>query len=158
MQKPPFSKDYLDNEHYETLAILEFEAISNVEGMTTNLVIDHAQIAESLSIAKVNGHITFLPSKTLLLQNYPNPFNPETWIPFKLSDDANVVISIYDVQGQLVRKIGLGNTPAGMYLDKDKATYWNGCNNEGEKVSSGLYFYTLQAGEFRDTMKMVILK
>jgi len=92
------------------------------------------------------------------MQNYPNPFNPETWIPFQLSDDANVVISIYDISGQLVRKIGLGDVPAGSYLDKDRAVYWNGCNNAGEKVSSGLYFYQLQTGDYRATKRMLILK
>jgi len=153
-----FSKNYLDNEHYKTLAMLEFEAIGSVEGITTDLVIDHAQIAESISIAKVDGHITFLPSKTVLMQNYPNPFNPETWIPFKLADDADIVISIYDISGQLIRKIGLDNIPAGAYTSQDRAVYWNGCNKAGEQVSSGLYFYQLQAGDYRATKRMLILK
>jgi len=66
----------------------------------------------------------------MLLQNYPNPFNPETWIPFKLAERSNVVISIYDISGQLIRKIGLDNIPAGVYTSKDRAFYWDGCNDD----------------------------
>lgn len=154
-----FSKEYLEEPNQsKILAILEFEVIRSVEGITTDLIIDHAQIAESLTISKVDGHIAFLPSKTLLLQNYPNPFNPDTWIPFKLSDSANVVISIYDVGGQLVRKIGLGDMSAGVYVSKDKALYWDGRNDIGEKVSSGVYFYNLQAGDYNATKRMLIVK
>jgi len=96
--------------------------------------------------------------KCELLQNYPNPFNPETWIPFQLAQPANVVISIYDVSGQLVRKIGLGDMPAGVYVSKDRAVYWNGCNDTGEKMSSGIYFYNIQAGNYSATKRMLILK
>ena len=99
-----------------------------------------------------------VPEEFLLLQNYPNPFNPETWIPFKLSDDANVVISIYDVESQLIRRIEFGKIPAGVYISKDKAVYWNGRNDAGEKVSSGIYFYHLQAGNYSAIKKMLILK
>jgi len=93
-----------------------------------------------------------------LLQNYPNPFNPETWIPFKLSDGANVQIFIYDVSGNLVKMVGLGNLPAGVYVSKDKAAYWDGRNDVGEKVGSGMYFYRISAGNFSAVRKMVILK
>ncbi|MBC8462383.1 MAG: T9SS type A sorting domain-containing protein, partial [Deltaproteobacteria bacterium] len=93
-----------------------------------------------------------------LLQNYPNPFNPETWIPFKLAQSAPVTISIYDTKGQLIRTISLGNRNAGIYTIKDKAVYWDGRDSFGEKVASGIYWYTLQAGEFRATRKLVIMK
>ncbi|MBM3234683.1 T9SS type A sorting domain-containing protein [Candidatus Poribacteria bacterium] len=99
-----------------------------------------------------------LPKQTALLQNYPNPFNPETWIPFELAQDASVTISIYNVKGQLIRTIELGNQKAGIYVAEDKAAYWNGKDSLGEKVASGMYFYTLQAGKFRTTRKMVIMK
>ena len=99
-----------------------------------------------------------LPEKTVLLQNYPNPFNPDTWIPFKLSGDSEVKVSIYDGKGQLVRFIDLGAKPAGVYLTRDKAAYWDGRNDRGEKVASGLYFYQLKAGDFSATLKMVIVK
>jgi len=109
-----------------------------------------------------------IPKEFHLLQNYPNPFNPETWIPFKLAQDTSITISIYDTKGQLIRTISLGNKNAGIYTTKDKAAYWDGKDNLGEQVSSGVYYYTLQvefseipsigAGEFRATRKMVILK
>ncbi len=102
--------------------------------------------------------IYLIPSHTSLLQNFPNPFNPETWIPFKLATNAPVTINIYDTKGQLIRAISLGNRHAGIYTTKEKAAYWDGRDGLGEKVSSGLYYYTLQAGEFRATRKMVILK
>ena len=99
-----------------------------------------------------------IPTEFALLQNYPNPFNPETWIPFALAQNAPVTISIYDTKGQLVRTLHLGTKPAGFYLTKDKAIYWDGRDNLGEKVSSGVYYYTLQAGDFNATRKLVIVK
>ncbi|MBC8233132.1 T9SS type A sorting domain-containing protein, partial [bacterium] len=91
-------------------------------------------------------------------QNYPNPFNPETWIPFQLEKDADVSISIYSMSGELVKTLYLGKQKAGFYSTKPKSAYWDGRDNLGEKVSSGVYFYTLQAGDFRATNKMVIMK
>jgi hypothetical protein len=99
-----------------------------------------------------------IPTKFVLLQNFPNPFNPETWVPFKLPHDSPITISIYDTKGRLIRTIALGNKPAGVYVTKDRAAYWDGRNNLGDKVSSDVYFYTLQAGKFRATRKMVIVK
>lgn len=133
--------------------------VTNVDGSLVaemNITVKSTDLIKAYKI--INLVYNPIPNQTALLQNYPNPFNPETWIPFKLSDDAKVVVSIYDVEGQLVRKIGLGKMPAGMYLNKDKAVYWDGCNNAGEKVSSGLYFYTIHAGEYRATKRMLILK
>ena len=95
---------------------------------------------------------------TALLSNYPNPFNPETWIPYQLSDPAEVTVSIYSVDGKLVRTLELGQVPAGVYSEKDRAAYWDGQNEQGEPVASGVYFYTLTAGEFSATRKMVIRK
>ncbi len=99
-----------------------------------------------------------LPNHTILLQNYPNPFNPETWISFLLAQDAPVTIHIYNTKGQLVRTIALGNKQVGVYTTKDRAAYWDGRCRNGEKVASGVYYYTLQAGDFSATRKMVILK
>jgi len=95
---------------------------------------------------------------TALLQNYPNPFNPDTWIPFDLADQAEVSIAIYDVIGSLIRTFELGNLSAGSYISKDRAVHWDGKNDAGEKVSSGVYFYTLQAGDYSATKRMLILK
>ena len=99
-----------------------------------------------------------LPTQTQLLANYPNPFNPETWIPFELSQDSQVAITIYDVQGQLIRQLELGMVTAGRYISAGQAAYWDGKTETGEAVASGTYFYQLQAGDYIETKKMVILK
>ena len=98
------------------------------------------------------------PGEFALYQNYPNAFNPETWIPYQLPDDMDVSIRIYSVSGQLVKNLELGHKTAGFYTSKDKAAYWDGRNEAGEKVSSGVYFYTIQAGDFTATRKMVVAK
>ena len=98
------------------------------------------------------------PEKTVLLANYPNPFNPETWIPYQLSEAAEVTVTIHSSDGKLVRTLELGQMPAGAYSDKARAAYWDGRNAQGEPVASGVYFYTLTAGDFSATRKMVIRK
>ena len=95
---------------------------------------------------------------TTLLQNYPNPFNPETWLPYQLTQDMLVTIRIYNAKGQFVRSLQLGMKKAGSYIRKDGAAYWDGRDNLGQKVASGVYFYTLLAGEYIETRRMVILK
>jgi len=95
---------------------------------------------------------------TALYQNFPNPFNPETWLPYRLADEAGVTFRIYNVQGHLVRQLPLGVQQAGTYLDKQTAAYWDGRDLFGAAVSSGLYVYTLEAGSFQETRRMVILK
>ena len=99
-----------------------------------------------------------LVKRNALFQNFPNPFNPETWIPYVLAHDASVNIRIYDIQGQLVRQMGMGQQPAGSYLTREAAVYWDGKDQLGEVVSSGVYFYTLKADTFQATRRMVILK
>ena len=96
--------------------------------------------------------------ESALLANYPNPFNPETWIPYQLSESANVTVSIYSVNGSLIRTLVLGHQAAGTYRSRSRAAYWDGRNDFGERVASGLYFYTLTAGDFTATRKMLIRK
>ena len=98
------------------------------------------------------------PTQSLLLQNYPNPFNPETWIPYQLSEDTLVSISIYDTTGQLVRTLPLGFQSAGFYNSQGRAAYWDGRNALGERVASGLYFYQLTTPSFQQTRRLVIVK
>ncbi len=98
------------------------------------------------------------PKQSLLLQNYPNPFNPETWIPYHLSEDGSVSLSIYDTKGTLVRTFSLGYQSAGFYQDQGRAAYWDGRNNLGEPVASGVYFYQLITPSFQQTRRMLILK
>ncbi len=99
-----------------------------------------------------------IPEKTALLPNYPNPFNPETWIPYQLAKPADVSISIYAADGQLVQRLELGHQPVGVYHHRSRAAYWDGKNALGEPIASGVYFYTLTAGEFTATRKMLIRK
>ena len=101
---------------------------------------------------------TLGPQETALLPNYPNPFNPETWIPYELSEPADVTLTIYAANGQIVRQLPLGHQSAGTYQSRDRAVYWDGRNAVGEPVASGVYFYTLTAGDFTATRKMLIRK
>ena len=102
--------------------------------------------------------VTARPEKTQLFANYPNPFNPETWIPYELATDTDVRITIYNAHGVVVRTLQLGQQPTGYYTDRERAAYWNGKNALGEPVASGIYFYTLTAGDFTATRKMLIVK
>ena len=101
---------------------------------------------------------TLTPKETTLLPNYPNPFNPETWIPYQLATPAEVTLRIYSASGVLVRTLVLGYQPAGIYQNRSRAAYWDGKNDTGEPVASGIYFYTLSAGQSTMTRRMVIRK
>ena len=99
-----------------------------------------------------------LPTQTELLTNYPNPFNSETYIPFQLHASAQVSLSIYDVRGTLVRELDLGYRAAGRYRTSANAAYWDGRDQRGERVASGVYLYRLQAGPSAHARKMLLLK
>ena len=99
-----------------------------------------------------------IPKETVLLPNYPNPFNPETWIPYQLAKSAEVSLRIYAVDGRLIRTLALEHQLVGIYHSKDRAVYWDGCNEVGEPVASGVYYYTLTASDFTATGKMLIRK
>ena len=98
------------------------------------------------------------PKKTALMANYPNPFNPETWIPYHLSQDSEVIINIYDTTGKIIRSLDMGFQSFGYYASRDNSAYWDGRTENGEQVSSGTYFYQINAGGYTETRKMVILK
>ena len=115
-------------------------------------VTDAAAAAPSAQVSPV------IPGKTALLTNFPNPFNPETWIPYQLTKPAEVTLTIYDIRGIVVRELKLGHQPAGVYIDRSRAIYWDGRNAFGEKVATGVYFYTLKAGDFTATRKLLIRK
>ena len=118
-------------------------------------------------LQQVLAEMGAIPETTALLPNYPNPFNPETWIPYQLAMPADVTLTIYDIQGRVVRDLDLGHQRAGMYQSKSRAAYWDGRNAVGEPVASGVYFYTLStestrdsvtAGDFTATRKLLIRK
>jgi hypothetical protein len=98
------------------------------------------------------------PERNSLLGNYPNPSNPGTWVPYSLSEAADVTVQIYDIRGHLIRTLHLGYQAAGSYVSKDRAAYWDGRDDIGERVGSGVYFYRLSAGNFSVVRKMVILR
>ena len=128
----------------------------NVESQTRSVKVTPEHLANAVLSVRLDG--IGQPKQNLLLQNYPNPFNPETWIPYQLSEDTPVSISIYDTTGRLVRTLSLGFQSAGFYNSRERAAYWEGRNAVGEPVASGLYFYTLTTGDFTATRKMLIRK
>ena len=136
-----------------------------LDSTTIQMWISEARLADDGSLLFRQGIAnletllaTLIPKETALLANYPNPFNPETWIPYQLAEDGDVDLSIYDAGGRLVRRLDLGHRAAGYCTDKSKAAYWDGRNDRGEFAASGVYFYTLSAGGFTATRKMLILK
>lgn len=133
------------------------EAVQQLLNVTREA--DDGSLAFKQSIAMLEGVLAAMtPSKTVLLANFPNPFNPETWIPYQLAKAADVTLTIYAVDGSVVRTLSLGHQPVGIYQGKSRAAYWDGRNAHGEPVASGVYFYTLTAGEFTATRKMLIRK
>ena len=130
-------------------AISELESYPN-QSPIIRLVTDYLQ-----------AYLTATPSTVLatkLLANFPNPFNPETWIPYHLAHDADVTFTIYDAKGAVVRELNLGHQPAGLYTDQAKAAYWDGRSETGELVSSGVYFYRFQAGDYVAFRRKAIVK
>ena len=139
-----------------------------------NMALDPVMIQAWIAQAEIedDGSLTFqrgianlqqllavlVPESTALLPNYPNPFNPETWIPYQLAEAAEVRLCIYATNGALVRTLDLGHQQAGTYQSRSQAAYWDGHNEVGEPVASGVYFYTLTAGDFTATRKMLIRK
>ena len=101
---------------------------------------------------------TAVVTETKLLANYPSPFNPETWIPYQLSEASEVTLTIYDVQGGIVKRIDVGHQAAGYYQTKDRAAYWDGRNEVGEIVSSGIYFVELKTEKYRQIRRISLLK
>ena len=97
--------------------------------------------------------VTVMPEKFTIHQNYPNPFNPVTTLRYDLPENGNVNITIYDMLGRQVKTLINQNQDAGY-----RSVIWNATNNYGEPVSAGIYLYQIQAGEYMQTKKMVLLK
>jgi hypothetical protein len=163
--------------------ILDLVLVAGMFGDRAAAPSAHPQAPETLTAAAVRGWLTdaqtlevtdpimirgivvlqqllvsLTPTETELLANYPNPFNPETWIPYRLAEDALVTLTIYDRDGHVVRTIDVGYQPAAVYESRSKAIYWDGRNEVGETVATGVYFYHLSAGNYSATRKMSILK
>ena len=142
--------------------------MDSIEGLNPAMIqawIEQAHVENDGSIVFQQGIASLqrllallVPEDTALLPNYPNPFNPETWIPYRLSEPADVTVNIYSLNGVLIRSLALGQMPAGIYQSQVRAAYWDGKNEIGEPVASGIYFYTLTTGDFTATRKMLIRK
>ncbi len=132
----------------------------NIQNVVTGLSnpIDLVLGMDAATVPVAAAPAAVLPDATDLLPNYPNPFNPETWIPYQLAKPADVILTIYAMDGQLIRTLALGHKSAGLYQTRSRAAYWDGKNEFGEKVASSIYFYTLSAGDFTATRKMLIVK
>ena len=164
-----FSRDPTVYKIYHKTIILPVGSAPGTWGLAEMTVFDKAEntyradfteivrfeVGEAARAAPV---IAARPDATQLLANYPNPFNPETWIPYQLVEAAGVAVTIYDLQGRVVRNFNFGHQAAGIYQSRSRAAYWDGRNMLGEPVVSGLYFFTLTAGDFTATRKMLILK
>ena len=134
------SEDNIAANGVKEILITAKDAIGNVSRLTATVTLNNLRYL------------------TELLPNYPNPFNPETWIPYRLSEDADVTLTIYDASGDVVRQFNLGHQRAGSYETKADAVYWDGTNDSGAPVASGIYFYNLSIGNFSKTRKATILK
>ena len=128
----------------------------NAESQTLSFKVTPEDLANAVLSVRLDG--IGQPTQNQLLQNYPNPFNPETWIPYQLSEDSAVSVSIYDTTGKLVRTLSLGFQSAGFYNSQGRAAYWDGRNALGERVASGIYFYQLTTPTFQQTRRLVIVK
>ena len=140
----------------DTIQVRVLGPDGNLESQTLTFKVTPQHLANAVLSVSLEG--IGQPQQDLLLQNYPNPFNPETWIPYQLSEDSAVSISIYDTTGRLVRTLSLGFQSAGFYNSRSQAAYWDGRNELGERVASGVYFYQLTTPEFQQTRRLVILK
>ena len=163
-----FSRDPTVYETYHKTIILPVGSAPGVWGLAEMSVTDQANNRQQYDFTEIVRFevgevaaapiIASLPKDTQLLANYPNPFNPETWIPYQLAEAAGVTVTIYNLHGLVVRNLDFGHQTAGIYQDKSRAAYWDGKNALGETVASGVYFYTLTAGDFTATRKLLIRK
>ena len=160
-------------EEFVTTGLIELDGtmrqrLPEIQRQLSSLTLQLDGVFQTRAI--LNGLVAGLnavdPHQTQLLQNYPNPFNPETWIPFELAESQPTQIAIYSADGDLVRSLNLGELPAGSYLTPDRATYWDGQDQNGRRVSSGIYFNQLEStgllsrrlSPLSNPRKMIIVK
>ncbi|HGJ67471.1 TPA: hypothetical protein ENS27_19085 [bacterium] len=152
-----FSRNELIN-YVKTLGLtypadVILELIGEFTDGTTFSGSDTIRVIEPMNNKKAPAEAEFA-----LLLAYPQPSNPEVWIPYRLGGDVHVKFLIHNANGVIVRTLNLGYKPSGSYTSNDKSAYWDGRNEAGEQVSSGIYFYTIQAGDYAATGKMLMLK
>ncbi|MFC1715522.1 cohesin domain-containing protein [Candidatus Poribacteria bacterium] len=146
----------------QTIAEIQFDVLADSASLlkfrTVDLYGPDARLVNSSGIDKEFRPWAMIPKSNSLLQNFPNPFNPETWIPYQLAEDSEVTVRIYSATGQLIKTIDTGYREAGSYVTRDAAAYWDGKSEAGERVASGVYFYSIQAGGYSATRKMLVLQ
>ena len=140
----------------DTMEVTVTDTNGNIASETFTFEVTPANLANAFLSVKLDSIGT--PKHSQLLQNYPNPFNPETWIPYRLSEDSKVSITIFDTTGSVVQTLSLGFQSAGFYQNRGLAAYWDGKNASGESVSSGLYFYQLKTKSFQQTRRLIVIK
>ena len=141
----------------DTLEVVLLDNLENIVSGPFRRQVEIADIRKAyLSLPLIVGDVH--PADTVLAQNFPNPFNPETWIPYQLAAPSEITVQIHDLSGRLVRTLDIGFKPTGFYTTRSMSAYWDGRNNTGERVASGVYFYTLQTKDFAATRKMLIAK
>ncbi len=143
-------------ERGDTLELTVTDTKGSIASEKFNFTVNPVNLANAILNVTLNGIGS--PKQSLLLQNYPNPFNPETWIPYQLETATDITLQIYDTAGSIVRTLDLGFKQKGFYMTRTTGAYWDGRNNMGEQVASGVYFYSLQTPDFSATRKMLILK
>jgi len=132
----------VDTEYWWKVIATDRDSLSTVSE-TFKFTIGYVSIAEDIA----------LPNEYVLQQNYPNPFNPSTTLRYGLPEDASVLLIIYDIRGNVVKTIESGTQVAGWYEHT-----WNGLDESGQPVSTGLFLTRLQAGSYSKVIKMLYLK
>jgi hypothetical protein len=156
---PPLSLSAVNHAQYLEAYLAMYRVLENAEiELTAGCDENITQVKQIVSQAISMGIRQKIHATSELMQNYPNPFNPATWIPYILTEKAYVIIKIYNMSGQLIRVLDLGEKEAGMYVSKERAAFWDGLNDKGEEVASGVYFYQIHAGDYVSTKKMVVIK
>jgi hypothetical protein len=142
----------------DNIAIVRFEGLQDKID-NSSLSLRHIELyGHDAQPLKVNIRALTIPKRTELYQNYPNPFNPETWIPYQLTIGSEIMLKIYSSEGRLVKVMNLGYKEAGVYITKDRSVYWDGTNESGEKVSSGVYYYSIQTKNYTSVCKMIVIR
>jgi hypothetical protein len=139
--------------------ILDFIKIESDLGINPD--INNDGVVDILDIVSMLNGAKGAPALNLVNElgaSFPNPTNPEAWIPFKLADGSDVVVRIYNTRGQLVRTLDLGYRLPGRYTTEATAAHWDGKDENGQRISSGVYFYNIKAGNFTATRKLIVLQ
>ncbi len=136
----------------EETSIISFDFDENENRMTLFM----KGIEEGYRVEPDKIEINIIPQSSILLQSYPNQADNSCYIPFKLSEDSEVTVEVYNILGQKIKEMNMGSRKAGFYTTKTRAIFWDTRNDKGQAVSKGLYFIRLTAGKFSAVKQMVV--